>query len=139
MSDPILLPAMDEAQAASWHALMELYLKVPENWALVGGQLVHLHCAERSTYPTRPTTDVDAVVNIRADPKMLARFTLALVEEFADLAEDQGVSFEGCGVVSFLVPQVVPDLFSLGWTRQAAEPRAQILDRLVELVIDGLA
>lgn len=78
MSDPIVLPPLDEAQAASWHALMELHAKVPENWTLIGGQLVHLHCAERGIYPTRPTTDVDTVINIRADPLMLARFTTAL-------------------------------------------------------------
>ncbi|NYG59414.1 hypothetical protein BJ980_002337 [Nocardioides daedukensis] len=80
MNDPIVLPAMDKAQAASWHAIMALYAKLPENWALVGGQLVHLHCAERGAYPTRPTTDADAVVNIRADPLMLTRFTAALVD-----------------------------------------------------------
>lgn len=67
MSDPVVLPAMTEAQAASWHAMMDLYTKVPEHWTLVGGQLVHLHCAERGSYTARPTTDADAVVNIRAD------------------------------------------------------------------------
>lgn len=36
---------MTEAQAASWHAMMDLYTKVPEHRTLIGGQLVHLHCA----------------------------------------------------------------------------------------------
>ncbi|TQL66563.1 hypothetical protein FB381_0426 [Nocardioides albertanoniae] len=91
MSEPIVMPPMDDAQAASWHAMMELHAKVPANWALVGGQLVHLHCAERGAYPTRPTTDADTVINIRADPLMLVRFTTAL----ADLGFTADTSAEG--------------------------------------------
>ncbi|CAM3152731.1 hypothetical protein NODU109028_00210 [Nocardioides dubius] len=51
---------------------------MPHGWTLVGGQLVHLHCAERGASPTRPTNDIDAVINIRADVDLLARFTGAL-------------------------------------------------------------
>ena len=43
----IVLPPMLAAQTASWHALMDLYGRHPEGWTLVGGQMVHLHCAER--------------------------------------------------------------------------------------------
>ena len=78
MADPVELPAMNEAQTQSWHALMDLYERVDSNWALIGGQLVHLHCAERGVSPTRPTNDVDTVVNIRASPTMLVTFTGAL-------------------------------------------------------------
>lgn len=78
MADPVELPAMNEAQTQSWHALMDLYERVDSNWALIGGQLVHLHCAERGVSPTRPTNDVDTVVNIRASPTMLVTSTGAL-------------------------------------------------------------
>lgn len=78
MTEPIVLPAMSEAQEQSWHALMDLYERVNSDWALIGGQLVHLHCAERGASPTRPTNDVDTVVDVRASPTMLATFTGAL-------------------------------------------------------------
>jgi len=66
---------MGEAQRQSWHALMDLYERVNAGWTLIGGQLVHLHCAERGTSPTRPTNDIDTVVDIRASQLMLATFT----------------------------------------------------------------
>lgn len=78
MTEIIELPAMSDAQRDSWHALMDLYDRVDSDWALIGGQLVHLHCAERGFMPTRPTNDVDTVVNIRASPAMLMTFTGAL-------------------------------------------------------------
>lgn len=78
MAEPVVLPVMNEAQTQSWHAVMELYERVDSNWALIGGQLVHLHCAERGVAPTRPTNDVDTVVNIRASQTVLVTFTGAL-------------------------------------------------------------
>jgi hypothetical protein len=78
MGDPVVLPAMNEPQKQSWHALMDLYERINSDWTLIGGQLVHLHCAERGVSPTRPTNDVDTVVNIRASQTMLATFTGAL-------------------------------------------------------------
>ena len=65
MAEPVVLPAMNAAQQQSWHALMELYERVNHDWTLIGGQLVHLHCAERGASPTRPTNDVDTVVDLR--------------------------------------------------------------------------
>lgn len=78
MAEAVQLPALSEAQKQSWHALMDLYEQVNSNWTLIGGQLVHLHCAERGVFPTRPTNDVDTVVNIRASPTILSTFTGAL-------------------------------------------------------------
>lgn len=75
MADLVHLPALGEAQKQSWHALMDLFEHIDTNWTLIGGQLVHLHCAERGVFPTRPTNDVDTVVNIRARPTMLATFS----------------------------------------------------------------
>lgn len=67
------------AQNASWHALMDLYESHSQGWTLVGGQLVHLHCAERDHSPTRPTNDADAVLDVRADPQVHASFTKTLM------------------------------------------------------------
>ena len=80
MAKVVDLPAMGVAQQESWHALMDLYDRVRTDWTLIGGQLVHLHCAERGVIPVRPTNDVDTVVDIRAAPGMLARFTGALTD-----------------------------------------------------------
>lgn len=68
------------AQTASWHALMELYERHPEGWTLVGGQMVHLHCAERDYSPIRPTDDADAVLDVRADPRFHQSFTTTLTD-----------------------------------------------------------
>jgi hypothetical protein len=75
VAEPAELPAMDEAQKQSWHALMDLYERINSDWTLIGGQLVHLHCAERGASPTRPTNDIDTVVDLRASQRMLATFT----------------------------------------------------------------
>jgi hypothetical protein len=76
----IVLPPMLAAQTASWHALMDLYERHPEGWTLVGGQMVHLHCAERDYSPTRPTDDADAVLDVRADPHFHESFTATLTD-----------------------------------------------------------
>ncbi len=59
----ILMPSMDRAQQAAWHSLLDLYDLQSDGWTLIGGQLVHLLCAERGYSPQRPTSDADAVVN----------------------------------------------------------------------------
>ena len=45
----IVLPPMSVAQTASWHALLDVYERLPAGWTLIGGQMVHLHCAERGS------------------------------------------------------------------------------------------
>ncbi len=52
----VSLPVTTEAQVASWHALMDLHESLPGRWTIVGGQMVHLHCAERDAFPVRPMT-----------------------------------------------------------------------------------
>ncbi len=91
MSEPILLPAMTGAQFASWHALMDLHERLPDLWTLVGGQMVHLHCAEHGVIPERPTEDADTVLDVRAAGDILVQFTGAL----ADLRFKPDTSGEG--------------------------------------------
>jgi hypothetical protein len=76
----IVLPAMSAPQAASWHGLMDLHARLPTGWTLIGGQLVHLLCAERDHAPPRPTDDIDAVLDVRENPSILMDFTSVLTD-----------------------------------------------------------
>src|SRR5665648_618094 len=76
----VVLPPMTRGQAEAWSGLLDLSERHPTCWTLVGGQMVHLHCIERGVAPTRPTDDVDAVLDVRAEPDALRSFTTALVE-----------------------------------------------------------
>lgn len=88
----IVLSEMPEEQTASWLGILDLYEVLPEGWTLIGGQLVHLHCAERGQFPARPTNDADTVVDVRANPMILNIFTQTL----EDLGfRSAGISAEG--------------------------------------------
>lgn len=76
----IVLPGMPPEQAASWLGLLDLYERVSDGWTLIGGQLVHLHCAERGQFPVRPTSDADTVIDVRADPRIVHTFTKTLTD-----------------------------------------------------------
>ncbi len=80
MAEPIILPPMGEAQKQSWQALMAVHARLGSGWALIGGQLVHLHCAERGASPPRPTNDIDTVLDVRASPLLHETFTAVLKE-----------------------------------------------------------
>ncbi|WP_152815604.1 hypothetical protein [Georgenia subflava] len=67
-------------QEAGWTALLDVAERMPHGWSLVGGQLVHLHCVERGESPPRPTTDLDAVLDVRTYPQVLRRFTEVLLD-----------------------------------------------------------
>lgn len=84
----IVLPAMPPEQTASWLGVLDLYDRLSDGWTLIGGQLVHLYCAERGQFPARPTNDADTVIDVRADPKMLYTFTKTLA----------GLGFESAGI-----------------------------------------
>jgi hypothetical protein len=75
------MPPMSSAQEASWHGLLDLYEAFPSGWTLIGGQMVHLHCAEREFEPRRPTPDADTVLDVVGRPAVLLEFTGVLVEE----------------------------------------------------------
>ena len=76
----IVLPAMPSEQSASWLGLLDLHERLAVGWTPIGGQLVHLHCAERGQFSVRPTNDADTVIDVRADPTMLATFTKTLTD-----------------------------------------------------------
>jgi hypothetical protein len=77
----VTLPAMRAGQRAGWEALLDVHEANPTGWTLVGGQMVHLWCAERGASPVRPTDDLDAVLDVRGepgDPGVLMTFTRVL-------------------------------------------------------------
>jgi len=77
---------------------------------LVGGQMVRLHCIERGVAPARPTDDVDAVLDVRAEPDVLRTFTSALADVgFVSAGESwQGHQHRwrrGAGEIDVLIPR----------------------------------
>lgn len=74
------MPPMTVAQEQAWTALLDLGDVLDHGWTVVGGQMVHLHCAERGAAPPRPTEDADAALDVRARPQVLLDFTTALVD-----------------------------------------------------------
>ena len=80
VTEPVELSTLGDAQLQSWHAVMDLYEVINSDWTLIGGQLVHLHCAERHAAPVRPTDGIDTVLDVRANPKILETFTAALIK-----------------------------------------------------------
>lgn len=74
----VQLPPMRPPQRDAWWTLMDLHELMPTGWALVGGQMVHLLCAERGVSPERATDDVDAAIDVRARPRALREFTASL-------------------------------------------------------------
>lgn len=101
---------LPEAQKQSWLGLLNVASRIPDNWCLVGGQMVYLLCQERGLAPARPTTDGDVVLDVRTQPRMLRRFTQALLDEGF---QSVGVTPEGhqhrfvrdLAVIDVLIPQ----------------------------------
>lgn len=146
-----VLPAMPSEQTASWHGVLDLYEHLDSGWTLIGGQLVHLHRAERGQFPVRPTNDVDAVIDVRADPRFLHTFTKTL----NDLGfTPAGISGEGRqhrwrrgpASIDVLLPEGVGERTSLrqgvtGSPTLTTEGGTQALRRseTVPVVVDGRA
>lgn len=76
----VSMPAMTDSHIATYNALMDLHESLSGQWTIVGGQMVHLHCAERKTFPVRPTDDADTLLDAKAYPSILEDFTARLVE-----------------------------------------------------------
>jgi hypothetical protein len=91
MAAKVDLGLIPSAQQESWEALLTVAKAVPSGWCLVGGQMVYLLATERGAPPLRTTDDVDAVLDVRADPRVLSRFTRALLDaEFKPQSDMSG-------------------------------------------------
>ncbi|MDO8733239.1 MAG: hypothetical protein Q7L55_11840 [Actinomycetota bacterium] len=71
-------------EAEGWLTLLELFDAMPRDWALVGGQMVHLHCWQRGVTPPRVTTDADVILDVRLRKSALATATAFLRERGFD-------------------------------------------------------
>lgn len=98
----IVIPQLADAQLESWLALTRIAEKIPNDWILIGGQMVQLHCWERKFVSPRVTSDVDAVLNVISKPSILEVFTKVLDE----------LGFE---------PQTSPDGHQYKWIKGLAE------------------
>ncbi|CAN5557060.1 hypothetical protein BH10ACT2_BH10ACT2_25340 [soil metagenome] len=96
MSEPVVirLPALAGGQAESWRALIEIAPHLGRHWLLIGGQMVLLHEVERESTDTRPTNDIDLVVDLRIDPAALehTHSVLAGTGFSQDLPSPEGVA-----------------------------------------------
>lgn len=74
---PIELPTLSGPLALVWEALATLSKEIDDlPWTIVGGQMVLLHGLEHERNPHRVSSDIDAAVDVRADP-CLSRANLA--------------------------------------------------------------
>lgn len=125
----VVMPAMTGPQQTAWHALMDLQVLHPTGWTLVGGQMVHLHCAERGASPSRPTDDVDTVLDVRAEPHVLHGFTTALTELGFEPAGENWAGHQhrwerGDATIDILIPRHVGEVAAAGPTRWGQPPSA---------------
>lgn len=105
----IQMPGGTDAQEAGWHALMDLSVDVPEGWTVVGGQMVHLWCAERGSSVVRPTDDADTVLDVRSHPQIHLAVTTSLKSRgFKPITSPDGIQHRwrnGDAVVDVLIPR----------------------------------
>lgn len=100
---------MTPKQEASWRGLLAVSRIVRDGWCLVGGQMVQLWCWERGSEPNRPTDDGDAVLDIRARPRIMKEFTKAMVDsgfepDHATWEGHQHRWTDGVGQIDILLP-----------------------------------
>lgn len=144
----IALPGMTPKQEASWRGILAVSKVIRSGWCLVGGQMVQLWCWERGAEPIRPTDDGDAVLDIRARPRIMKEFTRALV----DIGfEPDGESWQGhqhrwtdgVGQIDILLPEGIgarADRKGVRGGTTLETPGAQnVLDRAeaVDVSLDG--
>jgi hypothetical protein len=57
------LGELEPPAAAAWHGLLDVAEIFPCGWVVVGGQMVYSHCAQRGSFPERPSDDGDVIVD----------------------------------------------------------------------------
>lgn len=142
----VVLPPMADAQAEGWSAILDLHETCPTGWTLVGGQMVHLHCAERRAPVMRPTDDLDLVLDVRAEPAALLSVTTALVERgFSSQGETWNGHHHrwvrGQASIDVLIPRWLGERAAgrkgaSGGTTLETPGAQQALDRTEEVAVD---
>jgi hypothetical protein len=88
----IELPDFGPDAGEMWTALLDIADAVPQDWVVIGAQMVLLHALERGVQPPRFSADVDVLVNARVVSGRIAGF----VEQIVQLGfELEGWSAEG--------------------------------------------
>ncbi|MBA3488713.1 MAG: hypothetical protein H0T78_04070 [Longispora sp.] len=67
----VRLPPLAGGGEELWRLLLDLAERLRVPWTLVGGQMVLLHGLQRDRIPPRVSADLDAVIDIRTDPRAL--------------------------------------------------------------------
>ena len=89
---PVVIPMLVGALEVVWQGIVELAGAVEVPWTIVGGQMVLLHGLEHGATPPRVSDDIDAAVDVRADPAAVQKLTATLLHLGFDSA---GESPEG--------------------------------------------
>jgi hypothetical protein len=77
--EPVLLPTLQGHDDELWNVLIELASLRPNEWTLIGGQMVYLHALEQGETPPRVSTDLDVLVNARIVTGGMRAFVADLV------------------------------------------------------------
>lgn len=131
--EPVRLPALTGPLEDIWRALADLAVATGDlAWTVVGGQMVLLHGLEHGRTPDRVTTDIDAAVDVRTDPRGVARFVAVL----ADLGyETAGTSPEGH---AYRFERQSPHRTPVDDVVVAVDDAENARDRATDLVVDVL-
>ncbi len=90
--EPVELPDLPGIEEGLWMTLLELAEVQPDNWTLIGGQMVLLHALEQGASLPRVSTDLDVLVDARIATRAIRGLVHALqVRGF----ESAGMSPEG--------------------------------------------
>ena len=63
--EPVRLPILAGYEYSLWETLFELADLRPQEWTLIGGQMVFVHAIEHDVEPVRLSSDLDVLVNAR--------------------------------------------------------------------------
>lgn len=85
---------MTPPQEEGWHVLLDLHEAFLGGWCIIGGQMVWLLAHEHGVEPIRATEDIDVVVDIRADQRLIMRLCTWLEAREFDL---DGISTDNIG------------------------------------------
>jgi hypothetical protein len=99
----IELPTLGGAGDRLWNGLIDIAERMPDDWTLIGGQMVLLHGLEAGRTAPRISEDLDMVVNARVRPPALRRMveTLRALDFDATGVSPDGVAhrFDRAGVL----------------------------------------
>ena len=76
--EPVQLPILAGFEFTLWETLLELADLRPQEWTLIGGQMVFIHAIERGVEPLRVSSDLDVLVNARIVTGGVRQFVRAI-------------------------------------------------------------